>query len=338
MTAPLPFPSDRLDAMLHGLRARGEPFALATVVRTVDATSAKPGAKAIILPDGTIAEGWIGGSCARSAVTKAGVTAIRSGQPQFVSLRPEELLAAEGLAPGDERQGVRFARNGCPSKGSMDVFVEPVLPRPQLVILGDGPVAQALATLAQPFGFHRIQAAPGLTAGPAEETRDGFDGLPPFGGHRFIIVATQGKGDEAGLRAALATGADHVAFVGSRRKFATLSDRLRAAGCGAAALARVKAPAGIDIHAITPEEIALSILAEVTLLRRAGDRGTDRDADGAAGRDADGGTDPAPTATAAPPETAPETAPARPGLLSRLFAPLTPDQADTLAAIRKPCC
>lgn len=318
MTAPLPFPSDRLDAMLHDLRARGEPFALATVVRTVDATSAKPGAKAIILPDGTIAEGWIGGGCARSAVTKAGVAAIREGKPQFVSLRPEELLAAEGVQPGDERAGIRFARNGCPSKGSMDVFVEPVLPRPQLVILGEGPVALALADLSERFGFHRIHAAPGLTASVADEARDGFDPLPPFGGQRFIIVATQGKGDEAGLRAALATGADHVAFVGSRRKFATLADRLRAGGIGEAALTRVKAPAGLDIHAITPEEIALSILAEVTILRRAGGRGADSVP-----------VEEAPVAEAAPEER-------RPGLLARLFTP-SAEQAERLLT-RRPCC
>lgn len=319
MTAPLPFPADRLAAMLADLRARGEPFALATVVRTVDATSAKPGAKAIILPDGTIAEGWIGGGCVRSAVTKAGVTAIRQGKPQFVSLRPEELLAAEGVAPGDERQGIRFARNGCPSKGSMDVFVEPVLPRPQLVILGEGPVALALTDLAERFGFHRIHAAPGLSASPAEETRDVFDPLPAFGGQRFIIVATQGKGDEAGLRVALQTGADHVAFVGSRRKFATLADRLRAAGAGEAALARVKAPAGLDINAITPEEIALSILAEITILRRAGERGSDpvivEDA-----------------ASAPAGETT-----ARPGLLARLFTP-SPEQANLMMTTRRPCC
>ena len=318
MTAPLPFPADRLDAMLADLRARGEPFALATVVRTVDATSAKPGAKAIILPDGTIAEGWIGGGCARSAVTKAGVAAIREGKPQFVSLRPEELLAAEGVQPGDERAGIRFARNGCPSKGSMDVFVEPVLPRPQLMILGEGPVALALADLSERFGFHRIHAAPGLTASPAEEARDGFDTLPPFGGQRFIIVATQGKADEAGLRAALATGADHVAFVGSRRKFATLADRLRAGGIGEAALTRVKAPAGLDIHAITPEEIALSILAEITILRRAGGRGADSVP-----------VEEAPVAEAAPEER-------RPGLLARLFTP-NADQADQLLT-RRPCC
>jgi xanthine dehydrogenase accessory factor len=315
--------------MLADLRARGAPFALATVVRTVDATSAKPGAKAIVLPDGTIAEGWIGGGCARAAVARAGVAAIAAGQPQFVSLRPEDLLAAEGLAPGEERAGVRFARNGCPSRGSMDVFVEPVLPRPQLVILGEGPVAQALAALAAPFGFHRLHAAPGLAASPAEECHDALAPLAPYGGARFIVVATQGKGDEAGLAAALGSGADHIAFVGSRRKFATLAERLRARGAGEAALARVKAPAGLDIHAITPEEIALSILAEVTVLRRAGGRGAQ-----AAPTEAGAGPDEAREVRAD--EAAP--AAARPGLLARLFAPLSAEQAAIMASLRRPCC
>ncbi|WP_434614351.1 XdhC family protein [Tabrizicola sp. M-4] len=267
---------DRFESRLSSLRATGEAFAIATVVRTVDATSAKPGAKAIVLADGTIAEGWIGGGCARSAVGKAGMAAIRAGRPQFISLRPEELLAAEGVVPGEERAGVRFARNGCPSKGSMDIFVEPVLPRPRLVVFGAGPVAMALADLAGRFDMHRVLAAPGLglgiADGVADQVQDGFALEAGAAGQRFVVVATQGRGDEAGLRAALASGAEYVAFVGSRRKLATLAARLRADGVEEAALARVKAPAGLDIHAITPEEIALSILAEITMRRRAGER------------------------------------------------------------------
>jgi xanthine dehydrogenase accessory factor len=102
--------------------------------------------------------------------------------------------------------------------------------------------------------------------------QDGFalEAGPTLG--RFIVIATQGKGDEAALRAALSAGADYIAFVGSRRKFGTLSDRLIGDGIDAARLAAVKAPAGLDIHAITPEEIALSILAEITAKRRAGGR------------------------------------------------------------------
>lgn len=262
-----------LEATFAALRAKGEPFALATVVRTVDATSAKPGAKAIVLADGSIADGWIGGGCARSAVAKAAAAALATGQPQFVSLRPEDLLSAEGVTPGEERDGIRFARNGCPSRGSMDIFVEPVLPMPRLVVFGAGPVARELASLAGRFGLHRTLAAPGLTEGEADLVQDGFALETAPQGQRFIVVATQGKGDEPGLRAALAAGADYIAFVGSRRKFATLSDRLRADGIAPEALAQVKAPAGLDIQAITPEEIALSILAEITLVRRKRGRG-----------------------------------------------------------------
>lgn len=265
-------PDQRFDQTLASLRAKGEPYAIATVVRTVDATSAKPGAKAIILPDGTIAEGWIGGGCARSAVGKAGAAAIRDRAPQFISLRPEDLLAAEGVAPGEERHGIRFARNGCPSRGSMDIFIEPVLPQPRLVVFGAGPVALALADLAGRFDLHRTLAAPGLAEGPADQVQDAFALETGLVGQRFIVVATQGKGDEAGLRAALSSGADYIAFVGSRRKFATLAERLRASGMAEEEIARVKAPAGLDIKAITPEEIALSILAEITLARRSAGR------------------------------------------------------------------
>jgi len=265
----------RLEAEMNRLRAEGAAFAVATVVRTVDATSAKPGGKALLDAEGTLIEGWVGGGCARAAIGRAARDAIARGQPQFVSLRPEELLEAEGVAPGEEREGIRFARNGCPSKGSMDVFVEPVLPQPRLVICGAGPVALALADLAARFDLHRTLCAPGATPQDlpeVEDVQDGFALDTEGAARRFVVVATQGRGDEAALRAALASGADHVAFVGSRRKFATLADRLAADGIDRAALDRVAAPAGLDIHAITPDEIALSILAQIVQWRRADDR------------------------------------------------------------------
>ena len=262
---------DQIEAEAGRLRAQAVPYAVATVVRTLAATSAKPGARALVLADGSIVAGWIGGGCARTAVAKAAMAAIGSGRPQYVSLRPEELLDAEGVRAGDERDGIRFARNGCPSQGSMDIFVEPVLPRPHLVILGAGPVALALADLAARFDLFRTLAAPGLSdPALADAVLDSFDPLPRTAG--FVVVATQGRGDEAALRAALAAGAARLAFVGSRRKFATLSARLAGAGVDPALLAAVAAPAGLDIHAITPEEIALSILAQVVGWRRAGDR------------------------------------------------------------------
>ncbi|MCR9255756.1 MAG: XdhC family protein [Alphaproteobacteria bacterium] len=266
---------DKLDAEIQRLKDRGTPFALATVVRTVDSTSAKPGGKALLDADGVLVEGWLGGGCARSAVAKAAREAIASGEPKFVSLRPSDLLDAEGVSAGEEKDGIRFARNGCPSEGSMDVFVEPVLPLPQLVICGGGMVATALADLSQRYDFARTLCAPGLDPTdlpPVDKTLDSFAFDVGEGRQRYIVVATQGKGDEAALRAALSSGAGYVAFVGSRKKFAKLAEKLEADGVDAAALEAVHAPAGLDIHAITPEEIALSIVAEIVSVRRAGDR------------------------------------------------------------------
>ena len=125
-------------ATLSTRRAAGEPFALATVVRTVAATAAKAGAKAVILPDGTISEGWIGGGCARAAVLKAARDALADGRARLVSVQPPDALDGQGHKPGDENGGVRFAKNMCPSQGTMDIFVEPVLPRPQVTVVSAG--------------------------------------------------------------------------------------------------------------------------------------------------------------------------------------------------------
>ena len=257
------------------LKAAEEPFVLATVVRTVSVTAAKAGAKAIIRPDGTIVAGWIGGGCARGAVLKAARDALADGEPRMVSVQPENLLAELGVKPGENRDGVRYAQNMCPSKGTMDVFVEPVLPHPSLVILGGSPVTLSLATQARQLGYHVTVAAPAgdLTAVPdADILMDGFALGRLHDARRFVVVSTQGKGDEEALRTAVATDAAYHAFVGSRRKMTVLREKLVAEGIDAAAIDRIKAPAGLDLGAITPEEIAMSILAEITVERRRGQR------------------------------------------------------------------
>ena len=267
-------PVEVLDLVAQ-LKAADETFVLATVVRTVSVTAAKAGAKAIIRPDGTIVAGWIGGGCARGAVLKAAREALADGAPRMVSVQPENLLAELGVKPGENRDGVRFASNMCPSKGTMDIFVEPVLPHPSLVILGASPVALSLAAQARQLGYHVTVAAPRSDLPVATDADLIVDGLA-LGqlnqAKRFVVVSTQGKGDEAGLRAAIATPAAYHAFVGSRRKMAALRAKLIGEGLAAAALDTVKAPAGLDLGAITPEEIAMSILAEITLERRRGQR------------------------------------------------------------------
>src|ERR1700694_5679053 len=258
------------------LKAAEETFVLATVVRTVSVTAAKAGAKAIIRPDDTTAAGGIGGGCARGAVLKAARDALADGEPRMVSVQPEDMLAELGVKPGENRDGVRFAQNMCPSKGTMDIFVEPVLPHPSLVILGVSPVALSLAAQARQLGYHVTVAAPAgdLSAAPdADLLIDGFALGKLHEARRFIVVSTQGKGDEAALRTAVATEAAYHAFVGSRRKMAALREKLIAQGTDAASLDRVKAPAGRDLGAIPPEAMAMSILGEITIERRRGQRG-----------------------------------------------------------------
>jgi xanthine dehydrogenase accessory factor len=258
------------------MKAAERAFVLATVVRTVSVTAAKAGAKAIIAPDGTIVAGWIGGGCARGAVLKAAREALADGEPRMVSVQPENLLAELGVKAGESRQGVRFAANFCPSQGTMDIFVEPVLPHPSLVIFGASPVALSLAMQARPLGYHVTLAAPAMERPAVVEVDVLVDGFALGELHqtkRFVVVATQGKGDEAALRKAVATDAAYHAFVGSRRKWAALRQKLLAQGVAESALACVRAPAGLDLGAITPEEIAMSILAEITQQRRRGQRG-----------------------------------------------------------------
>jgi len=257
------------------MKSAEQPFVLATVVRTVSVTAAKAGAKAIIRPDGTIVAGWIGGGCARGAVLKAAREALADGEPRMVSVQPEDMLAELGVKPGENREGIRFASNMCPSKGTMDIFVEPVLPHPSLLIFGASPVAMSLAAQARQLGYHVMLAAPAADRAGEPDAHVIIDGFEPRhlnDARRFVVVSTQGKGDEAALKQAIAVKAEYHAFVGSRRKMIALREKIVAGGVAREAIDRVKAPAGLDLGAITPEEIAMSILAEITVERRRGQR------------------------------------------------------------------
>jgi xanthine dehydrogenase accessory factor len=267
-------PLDLIDE-LKAMKAAGEPFAVATVVRTVALTAAKAGAKALIRADGSLSAGWIGGGCARAAVLAAARAALRDGRPRLISVQPEDALLQLGVVPGQAKAGVEFARNMCPSQGSMDIFVEPVLPGPELLICGTSPVAIALAQFGKALGFAVA------SAGASEEQIkltlpdrivSGYDLAALPAAERYVVVATQGQGDAAALAAALSSCACYVAFVGSRRKAAALRSAFAAKGFAEERLAAVNCPAGLDIGAVTPEEIALSILAQVVEYRRRGHR------------------------------------------------------------------
>jgi xanthine dehydrogenase accessory factor len=262
--------TDILDA-ISTRKSTGEPFAVATVVRTVAATAAKAGAKAVILKDGTISEGWIGGGCARAAVLKAAKEALADGRSRLVSVQPPDALDEKGIAAGDEQDGVRFAKNMCPSQGTMDIFVEPMLPRPEVIVLGASPVAVAVVDFARRAGFKVTVCAPPADQGAfggVDRRIEGYVLPVEDAGSRYVVVSTQGRGDEAALLAALSIDPNYIAFVGSRKKADALKSAILNQGAKVERVARVKAPAGLDLGAITPEEIAISIVAEIVAARR----------------------------------------------------------------------
>jgi len=245
------------------LKAAGEQFALVTVVRSDSPTSAKPGAKAIVRLDGTI-DGWIGGGCAQPAVIKTAKQALRDGQPRLIRITPD--------TQGDVDEGITEFGMACHSGGTLDIFIDPVTVKPTLLILGSAPAGQVLAGLAARVGFHVVVADRKIAREQfpeADVVLDSMDGIalqPPA----FVVVATQGRRDEAGLEAALATGADYVAFIASARKADKLREYLGERGHDPARVDAIIAPAGVPTGAVTPEEIALSVLAGVSQARRAG--------------------------------------------------------------------
>src|SRR6202050_2958285 len=193
--------SDILD-IIASRKLAGQPLALATVVRTVAATAAKAGAKAVIMPDGTISEGWIGGGCARAAVLKAARDALVDGRSRLVSIQPPDELEGQGHKPGEEQGGVRFAKNMCPSQGTMDIFVEPVLPRPQVVICGSSPVHVAVADFAKRSRVAVSVCAPAAEQSAFAEAERRIEGyaLPvKEPGARYVVVSTQGRGGEGAM-------------------------------------------------------------------------------------------------------------------------------------------
>jgi xanthine dehydrogenase accessory factor len=222
---------------------------LATVVRCDPPTSAKPGDKAVITADGRL-RGWIGGSCSEPLVRREALRALAEGTPRLVKIVPAEAARAS------RRKGELTMATTCPSGGALDIFIEPQLPKPQLLVFGESPAAEALVKLAQLTGFRTqlvTQAGLGSLAVPAADT--------------WAVVATMGHYDEDAVEAALAFPDVKVALVASRRRSAAVLDALRSRGVPADSLARVHAPAG-RLRAATQEEIALLALAEVVAERR----------------------------------------------------------------------
>jgi xanthine dehydrogenase accessory factor len=241
------------------MRARREPFAVATVVETAGSSSAKTGAKAVIDRDGHVVAGWVGGGCAESTTCHAALECMKSGQTTVIDIDlNDELLGA-----------------GMPCGGSMRVYVEPMLPKPTLWIMGHGRVAECVCLLGDLMGFtvvvndpmadrDRYPAAARLISDDIN-----YSQLTPVADD-FVVIATQHKGDHQSMKQALSSRAGYIALIASRKRSRLVLDYLRQEGFDDAAMARVWAPAGIDLGARTPEEIALSVISEIVMKRRAG--------------------------------------------------------------------
>lgn len=226
------------------LRAHGRAFVLATVTWRHGPSSGKAGSRAVIHPDGSV-EGWIGGACAQPTVVREALAALTDGQARLLVLGVD-----------DPRPDVITVPMACASEGAMEVHVEPMLPAPDLRIVGSSPMTQTLARLAGDLGW-RVQVA---------------DELDPHGVGEasFVVVATQGHHDEPALEAALATPARYVGLVASAKRAASVLEWLRERGVSEEALARVRAPAGLDLGPVEHTEIAVAILAELVALKASG--------------------------------------------------------------------
>jgi xanthine dehydrogenase accessory factor len=243
--------------------ARGEPFVLATVVRRRAPSSARPAQKALVLPDGSLS-GWIGGSCIEPVLRREGLEALRDGLPRRVVLAPDPGEEA-GLAGADP--DVHAHPMTCHSGGTVEIFLEPYLPAPRLELYGDSPIAEALAAMAAPLGW-RVERIEEPGEEPAAEREPGGDGGAAGGsGARLAVVATMGVWDESAAARALEGGAAYVGLVASPRRTAEVRRNLTERGVPEEALGRLVGPAGLDLGAETPAEIAVSILAQIVSRR-----------------------------------------------------------------------
>jgi xanthine dehydrogenase accessory factor len=241
------------------LASQRRAFAIATVVRVQGSSSAKRGSKALIGEDGRILLGWVGGGCAESAVRTEAMKCIREERPELITLDMQ-----------DELLGV-----GMPCGGVMDVYIEPVVPRPELLVVGHGRIAETLAELGHLMHFS-------VTASDPAATRESFPHAERIIDQDFdltettmdsrthVVIATLHKNDHLWLQKALAGEAAYVALIASEHRSRLVLDYLRLEGVAQEKIDRVWAPAGLDLGAATPEEIALSIISHIVALRRGG--------------------------------------------------------------------
>jgi xanthine dehydrogenase accessory factor len=217
------------------LAAAGERFALATVVSVRRPASTQRGDRALVTPEGSLT-GWIGGACSEPIVVREALRSLQDGRPRLVRIAPPGSVE-------EAAEDVVLAESHCASGGTVEVLIEPQLPKPQLVVIGESPAARMLAELSRTIGW-RVSGE--LAADPDA-----------------VVVATMGRMDEDVLAAALRTSARYVGLIASARRAGVVIDALRTRGLGEEQLARVRSPAGLDLGPGSQEEIAVAVLAEL---------------------------------------------------------------------------
>lgn len=216
--------------------------------------------------------GWLGGACAAPTVVKEALNCLRDGTPRLLQLGPV------GEFGGTRREGVVSVPMACESEGAMEIFLEPEIPVPQLVVVGGSPAAATLAEMAALLGWHGVLVDDGGEAAESGSNPRKLATLDLAGlnlsERDFVVVATQGHYDELALQAALATAAGYVGLVASRKRADAVIEHLRGGGLRDEDLARVHAPAGLDLGSVPHPEIAVSVLAELVALKAKGGLGT----------------------------------------------------------------
>jgi len=254
---------DEFLSKVTALRSAECHFAVAVVVRCQPPVSGKPGDKAIIQPDGSV-WGWIGGGCVQPLVIQEALKAIEDRSPRLIRIAPSQGSESE--------EGIVNYSMTCHGGGALDVYIEPILPEPQILIVGRSLAAQTLSKLGKVIGYRVSVVAPGANRESFPDADLIIDELDlsqvKLTPETYVVVSTQGEHDEEALEQALRANTPYVSFIASVRKAQKVFGFLTAKGLAPESLSRVKAPAGLDIGALSPREIAVSILAEILQARK----------------------------------------------------------------------
>jgi len=252
-----------LSDQINELRDKDEAFVLATVVAYKSPQSAKPGSKAIIKADGEMI-GWVGGGCVQPIVLREAREALSSGKPKLLTISPDE--------PRDYWKGVGSYRMTCEGGGSLEIYLEPFLPKPQLLIVGRSPVAQTLAHLGHMLDFKVVVADSEVKSEHFSDADLLLTDLNLVRSHidenSFVVIATMGNGDEEGVLAVIGTRPRYLGLVASEKKSQALFEYARETGASDEDIAVFKCPAGMELGGETLPEIALSVAAEIIRVRR----------------------------------------------------------------------